>query len=77
MKTIPCIIWTKCALISRYRDFVLCARMVPIMAIYHLHAQMIQRSKGKNTVAAAAYRRAAKLYDEKEGRVGITPISRV
>lgn len=36
------------------------------MAIYHLHAQVIQRSKGKNAVASAAYRRAAKLYDEKE-----------
>lgn len=36
------------------------------MAIYHLHAQVIQRSKGKNAIASAAYRRAAKLYDEKE-----------
>ena len=39
------------------------------MAIYHLHAKIFQRSKGRNTVAAAAYRRAAKLYDEREGRV--------
>lgn len=38
------------------------------MAIYHLHAKIIQRSKGKNAVAAAAYRRATKLFDEKEGR---------
>ncbi|MBV9575133.1 MAG: MobA/MobL family protein, partial [Gammaproteobacteria bacterium] len=37
------------------------------MAIY-LHAKIIQRSKGKNVVAASAYRRAAKLFDEKEGK---------
>jgi len=39
------------------------------MAIYHLHAKIIQRSKGKNVVAAAAYRRAAELFDEKEQRM--------
>ena len=38
------------------------------MAIYHLHAKIIQRSKGKNAVAAAAYRHAAKIFDEKEQR---------
>jgi Ti-type conjugative transfer relaxase TraA len=38
------------------------------MAIYHLHVKVIQRSKGKNTIAAAAYRRATTLYDEKEGK---------
>lgn len=38
------------------------------MAIYHLHAKIIQRSKGKNIIAAAAYRRATQLYDEKENR---------
>jgi Ti-type conjugative transfer relaxase TraA len=38
------------------------------MAIYHLHAKIVQRSRGKNAVAAAAYRRAASLYDEKEQR---------
>jgi ATP-dependent exoDNAse (exonuclease V) alpha subunit len=37
------------------------------MAIYHLHAKIIQRSKGKNAVAAAAYRHAARMYAEKEG----------
>jgi Ti-type conjugative transfer relaxase TraA len=36
------------------------------MAIYHLHVKVIQRSKGKNVVAAAAYRRAVRLFDEKE-----------
>jgi len=37
------------------------------MAIYHLHAKMIQRSKGKNVVAAAAYRHAAKMHADNEG----------
>lgn len=36
------------------------------MAIYHLHAKIIQRSKGQNIIAASAYRRATKLYDHKE-----------
>ena len=36
------------------------------MAIYHLHAKVIQRSKGENVIAASAYRRAAKLRDHKE-----------
>ena len=38
------------------------------MAIYHLHVKIIQRSKGRNIVSAAAYRRAARLWDEKEQR---------
>jgi len=38
------------------------------MAIYHLHVKILQRSKGRNAVAAAAYRRATKLFDEKEGK---------
>lgn len=38
------------------------------MAIYHLHAQVIQRSKGKNIIAASAYRRAARLHDNREAR---------
>lgn len=33
------------------------------MAIYHLHVRIMQRSKGKNVVAASAYRRAAKLIN--------------
>jgi Ti-type conjugative transfer relaxase TraA len=36
-----------------------------IMAIYHLSAKIISRGKGRNAVAAAAYRRAEKLYDER------------
>jgi len=36
------------------------------MAIYHLHAKIIQRSKGKNAVAAAAYRHAARMHSKKE-----------
>jgi len=38
------------------------------MANYHLNVKIIQRSKGQNAVASAAYRRAAKLFEEKEGR---------
>src|SRR5690348_16732793 len=36
------------------------------MAIYHLTAKLIQRSKGKNVVASAAYRRATRMYAERE-----------
>jgi ATP-dependent exoDNAse (exonuclease V) alpha subunit len=38
------------------------------MAIYHLHAKVITRSKGQSAVASAAYRRAEKLFDEQEQR---------
>ncbi|MGE3919579.1 MAG: MobA/MobL family protein [Gammaproteobacteria bacterium] len=38
------------------------------MAIYHLNVKLIQRAKGHSVVAAAAYRRAAKFLDEREGR---------
>ncbi len=38
------------------------------MAIYHLHAKTISRGKGQSIVAAAAYRRAMRLFDEREGR---------
>ncbi len=38
------------------------------MAIYHFDVKMISRSKGRNAVAAAAYRRAAKFYDERCNR---------
>lgn len=37
------------------------------MAIYHLHATPIQRSKGHSAVAAAAYRAGEKLRDRQEG----------
>ncbi|MEE8408850.1 MAG: Ti-type conjugative transfer relaxase TraA [Myxococcota bacterium] len=38
------------------------------MAIYHLHAQIISRGKGRSVMAAAAYRAAEKLHDERQGR---------
>lgn len=38
------------------------------MAIYHLQAKVIQRSKGRSVVAAAAYRAAEALYDAELGR---------
>jgi ATP-dependent exoDNAse (exonuclease V) alpha subunit len=38
------------------------------MAIYHLHVGIIQRSKGKHAIAASAYRRAAKLLDQRMGK---------
>ncbi len=36
------------------------------MAVYHVHAQVLQRSAGRNSIAAAAYRRAIALVDEQE-----------
>jgi Ti-type conjugative transfer relaxase TraA len=38
------------------------------MAIYHLSAKVIQRSAGRSAVAAAAYRSASELEDERLGR---------
>jgi hypothetical protein len=37
------------------------------MAIYHLNAKVISRGKGKSATAAAAYRAAEKIYDERTG----------
>ena len=37
------------------------------MAIYHLHAKIIGRSGGKSSVAAAAYRCAERMRDERTG----------
>ena len=37
------------------------------MAIYHLQANVIQRSKGRSAVAAAAYRAGVELLDERTG----------
>lgn len=37
------------------------------MAIYHLHAQMVQRAKGESAVAGAAYRSGSLLYEESTG----------
>jgi ATP-dependent exoDNAse (exonuclease V) alpha subunit len=36
------------------------------MAIYHLHMKIITRAQGSHAVASAAYRRAAKMFDEQE-----------
>ena len=36
------------------------------MAIYHLHVNVISRGKGRSAVAAAAYRHAKKLFDERQ-----------
>jgi Ti-type conjugative transfer relaxase TraA len=38
------------------------------MAIYHLQAKVIQRSKGRSVIAAAAYRAAEALHDVELGR---------
>ena len=38
------------------------------MAIYHFDVDIISRTQGRSAVACAAYRRAAKLYDEKANR---------
>ena len=38
------------------------------MAIYHFSAQVISRSQGRSSVAAAAYRASEKLLDERTGQ---------
>lgn len=38
------------------------------MAIYHFSAKVISRAKGSSAVAAAAYRSASRLHDERLGR---------
>lgn len=42
-------------------------RIGVLMAIYHLHAQMISRSSGRSAVAAAAYRSGDTLTNEYDG----------
>ena len=37
------------------------------MAIFHFSVKMISRSKGRSVVAAAAYRHAARIIDERTG----------
>ncbi|XQY91683.1 MobQ family relaxase [Metabacillus sp. HB246100] len=39
------------------------------MAIYHLSAQVISRSKGQSSVAAAAYRSGDRLIDQRTGEI--------
>jgi hypothetical protein len=38
------------------------------MAMYHLRVKFVQRSKGRSSVAAAAYRSGSKLVDERTGK---------
>ena len=38
------------------------------MAIYHFQAKIIGRSQGRSAVAAAAYRSASELYDQRQGQ---------
>ena len=42
-------------------------RGVPSVAIYHLSAKVISRAGGRSSVAAAAYRTAGRLRDERQG----------
>lgn len=39
------------------------------MAIFHMSAQRITRSKGHSSVAAAAYRHGEKMTDEHTGEI--------
>jgi hypothetical protein len=39
-----------------------------VMAIYHFSAKVISRASGSSAVAAAAYRCAGRLHDERLGR---------
>jgi MobA/MobL family/Large polyvalent protein-associated domain 7 len=41
----------------------------PDAALYHAQAKVFQRSAGRSAVAAAAYRSASKLHDERTGQV--------
>src|SRR6516165_9816542 len=38
------------------------------MAVYHFTASFIRRSKGHSAVAAAAYRSASRLHDDRQDR---------
>lgn len=38
---------------------------VAAMAIFHTHLKVIARSEGRSVVAAAAYRAASRLHDER------------
>ena len=42
-------------------------RGVPGVAIYHLSAKVISRAGGRSSVAAAAYRTAGRLRDDRQG----------
>ena len=38
------------------------------MAIYHLQVKIISRSQGRSAVAAAAYRSASEIHDQRQGQ---------
>src|SRR3546814_17987276 len=59
------------ALIRR-ADVLVCCKWYAVMAIYHFSAKVISRAVGSSAVAAAAYRSADRLHDERseESRVG-------
>src|SRR3546814_16404499 len=45
-----------------------CCKWIAAMAIYHFSAKVISRAVGSSAVAAAAYRSADRLHDERLGR---------
>lgn len=48
--------------------WLVCRRWFAVMAIYHLSVKVISRSAGRSAVAAAAYRSAGRLHDERIDR---------
>jgi Ti-type conjugative transfer relaxase TraA len=52
----------------RYNTLHQSSGVEPHVAIYHLSAKVISRADGRSAVAAAAYRAAEDLYDERLGR---------
>ena len=44
------------------------SKWIAVMAIYHFSAKVISRAAGSSAVAAAAYRSASRLPDERLGR---------
>ena len=57
--------------------WLVCRRWVAVMAIYHLSVKVISRSAGRSAVAAAAYRSAGHLNDERGGTRDILTTSDV
>ena len=58
----------ECALIRHGVTWTACGVSLGRMAIYHLHAKVISRATGRSAVAAAAYRSASELHDERLDR---------
>jgi len=52
----------------RNHSCLVCERIIPVLASYHLSVKKITRSSGRSAVAAAAYRSAELIYCEREGR---------